>query len=146
MDNQIVTTPYSNNPPPTEPQMVASGWVGVDLDGCLAKYDGFVSVDHIGEPVPAIQELVKAMIADGVDVRIFTARVAPATLIYNKTPEQAQEEIQKVVIAIAQWSFEHLGKMLPVTATKDFMMKFCIDDRSVQVEPNTGVILGRMLA
>ena len=27
------------------------GWYGFDLDGTLAKYDGWKGIDHIGEPV-----------------------------------------------------------------------------------------------
>ena len=29
-----------------------SGWIGVDLDGTLARYDGWRGIDHIGEPMP----------------------------------------------------------------------------------------------
>jgi hypothetical protein len=28
-----------------------SGWVGVDLDGRLARYDGWQGASHIGEPI-----------------------------------------------------------------------------------------------
>ena len=26
-------------------------WIGVDLDGTLAYYDGWVSDDHVGDPI-----------------------------------------------------------------------------------------------
>ena len=61
--------------------MTQSGWIGVDLDGTLAKYgiwDG-----SIGEPIPLMVERVKIWIALGVEVKIFTARVGfgAATLL-----------------------------------------------------------------
>jgi len=31
---------------------MSKGWVGVDLDGTLAHYDGWKGADHIGEPGP----------------------------------------------------------------------------------------------
>jgi hypothetical protein len=34
------------------------GWIGVDLDATLAKYDGWKSADHIGEPIPAMVDRV----------------------------------------------------------------------------------------
>lgn len=52
-----------------------SGWIGVDLDGTLAMYDGFKGPEHIGDPVPKMLERVKKWLAEGREVRIFTARV-----------------------------------------------------------------------
>jgi hypothetical protein len=31
--------------------MSTGGWIGVDLDGTLAHYDGWKGIDHIGEPI-----------------------------------------------------------------------------------------------
>ena len=45
--------------------MSTSGWVGVDLDGTLAQYDGWKGVDHIGDPVPKMLERVRNWLADG---------------------------------------------------------------------------------
>ncbi len=53
-----------------------AGWIGVDLDGTLAEYHGWVSEQHIGAPVPVMVERAKAWVARGVEVRIFTARIA----------------------------------------------------------------------
>ena len=53
------------------------GWYGFDLDGTLAKYDGWKGIDHIGEPVAPMVRLVQAMHKGGLEVRIITARVAP---------------------------------------------------------------------
>src|SRR5690349_18780615 len=51
-----------------------SGWIGVDLDGTLAEYHGWKGVEHIGPPIPEMVARVKQWLAEGRDVRIFTAR------------------------------------------------------------------------
>lgn len=101
-----------------------SGWIGVDLDGTLAQYGGWQGPDHIGEPVPAMLERVKAWIAKGRDVRIFTARVA--------------YDCEHNTAIIQQWLERHGLPRLPVTCSKDYGMVELWDDRCVQVVPNTG--------
>ena len=108
------------------------GWIAVDLDGTLAQYDGWVNSSTIGEPVPRMLERVKAWLAEGEDVRIFTARVGPQKDVNESV--RARE-------AIGKWCVEHVGQELPVTATKDFAMKALWDDRCVQVVPNTGTAI-----
>ena len=102
-----------------------SGWIGVDLDGTLAEYGGWQGPDHIGAPVPAMVERVRRWLAEGREVRIFTARVA-------------QNAPFSVHYAIEQWCEKHLGQKLPVTHEKDYGMVELWDDRCVQVVPNTG--------
>ena len=53
------------------------GWIGVDLDGTLAQYDGFKGCTVIGDPVQVMLARVKKWISEGIEVRIFTARVNP---------------------------------------------------------------------
>ena len=53
------------------------GWYGFDLDGTLAKYDKWEGIDHIGEPVKPMIDLIRKMHDDGKVVKILTARVAP---------------------------------------------------------------------
>lgn len=108
--------------------MAFSGWVGVDLDGTLAKYTGWKGADHIGEPVLAMLERVRQWLADGVEVRIFTARVS------DGDPE--------TVKLIEDWCERHVGQRLRVTNVKDYAMISLYDDRAVQVEANTGRIIG----
>jgi len=55
---------------------LSNGWIGVDLDGTLAYYDEWRGLYHIGEPIPAMVDRVKRWLAEGRDVRIFTARVS----------------------------------------------------------------------
>lgn len=103
----------------------AGGWIGVDLDGTLAYYDGWRGPEHIGKPVPAMAKRVRAWIAEGRDVRIFTARAS---------------ELEQVRF-IHAWCEKHFGVRLPVTNIKDFGMAELWDDRCVQVQPNTGRIV-----
>jgi hypothetical protein len=107
-----------------------AGWIGVDLDGTLAHYDGWKGVEHIGEPVPAMVERVKQWLAEGKDVRIFTARVHDAV---------QQIRVREV---IEEWCDTHIGQVLPITNVKDFGMVELWDDRAVSVVTNTGQIMG----
>lgn len=100
------------------------GWIGVDLDGTLAEYHGWVGEDHIGAPVLDMVERVKEWRAEGRDVRVFTARV------FGARPG--------VVRVIEDWCLEHIGEALPVTCQKDYGMVELWDDRAVQIIPNTG--------
>lgn len=111
---------------------MTQGWIGVDLDGTLAFWDdSFRGADNIGPPLPLMLERVKAWVADGKDVRIFTARVGPNR---GRDPEYETRARE----AITAWYVEHVGRALPITATKDFSMIELWDDRAVQVIPNTG--------
>ena len=101
-----------------------AGWVGFDLDGTLAEYDGWRGATHIGAPVAPMVELAKEYLRQGTEVRIFTAR----------SGDPAAEA------AIVAWCEEHLGQRLVVTNTKDFECLRIFDDRAVQVETNTGRI------
>lgn len=105
--------------------MSHTGWIGVDLDGTLAKYDGWISENHIGDPILPMAIRVCRWLAAGRDVRIFTARVC-------NDPEG------KIALVIQGWCKEHLGQVLPVTNKKDYQMVELWDDRCVQVTPNLG--------
>lgn len=109
------------------------GWIGVDLDGTLAYYDGWRGAGHIGDPIPLMIDRVRRWLAEGEEVRIFTARVA--------VPKQADE----ACVAISRWCHTHLGQDLPVTCEKDPWMIELWDDRAVQVETNTGWTVGIVL-
>jgi hypothetical protein len=105
-------------------------WIAVDLDGTLARYDGWKGIDHIGEPIQPMLVRVKRWLAKGKDVRIFTARVGPQ-------PDPVACE--QAAWHIRQWCLKHIGQELPITCTKDFGMVELWDDRVVQVTPNTGI-------
>ncbi len=110
-----------------------SGWIGVDLDGTLALYDGWKGATHIGDPIPPMLQRVKNWLAEGREVRIFTARVATGD------GNRAEAEREQVERAIELWCIEHLDRCLPITNVKDFAMIELWDDRAVQVIPNTGM-------
>lgn len=103
-------------------------WIGVDLDGTLAHYDGWVAPDSIGAPIPSMVKRVKRWLADGNIVKIFTARVSD--------PDQALVAEP----AIKAWCRTHIGQELEVTCRKDFGMTVLFDDRCVRVVTNTGII------
>jgi hypothetical protein len=111
------------------------GWIGVDLDGTLAEYEGWQGVEHIGNPIPLMLRRVQKWVAQGCDVRIFTAR-AYRMLYPAGTPEH--EESKRVIAAIHAWLVSIGLPPLPVTCFKDFGMVELWDDRCVQVIPNTG--------
>lgn len=101
---------------------MSRGWIGVDLDGTLAHYEGWKGSAHIGEPIPKMLERVKNWIKLEKIVKIFTAR--------------ANDPISIPYIEI--WLEQNGIGGLEITATKDFAMIELWDDRCVQVQKNTG--------
>lgn len=99
-----------------------AGWIGVDLDGTLAEYGKGRGVATIGAPIPAMLARVRRWLAEGQEVRIFTARAS--------TPE--------LIPPVRAW-LDNLGlHEVGITNVKDFGMIELWDDRAVQVEMNTG--------
>jgi hypothetical protein len=102
-------------------------WVGVDLDGTLAEdmpgapHDDF----YIGPPISRMVERIKQWRAEGIEVRILTARAGH----------------RRNIIYIEKWCQEHLGEILPVTDKKDYDMAVLYDDRAIGIERNTGIEL-----
>ena len=108
--------------------MSQNGWIGVDLDGTLAEYNGWQSELHIGKPIPLMIARVKKWLAQGKEIKIFTARVATKDVGNREAVKQA----------IENWCILHIGKKLEITCKKDYQMIELWDDRAVQVIPNTG--------
>ena len=108
-------------------------WIGVDLDGTLAKSVLAQTGDEIGPPIHPMVQLVKEWLTHGEDVRIFTARVNPNQGVYDAI--RARKHIEA-------WCQHHLGQILPVTYEKDWDMALLFDDRARQVEHDTGRVLG----
>lgn len=103
-------------------------WIGVDLDATLAHYDEWRGIEHIGAPIPAMVARVRAWLAEGRDVRIFTARVSGSD----------GRDVARTREVIEQWCRLHIGQVLPVTNVKDFGLHELWDDRAVGVVKNTG--------
>lgn len=97
-------------------------WVGVDLDGTLAYYDHWRGKDHIGEPIPEMLARVKRMIAEGLTVKIFTARAA------------VDDQIPPIRIWLEKYGLGGLA----ITNEKDMNCTEIWDDRAIQVISNTG--------
>lgn len=106
-------------------------WIAVDLDATLAVYDKKLhGKTVIGPPVPAMVRLVRNWIALGDKVSIFTSRVA----------DTSRADHAEIVKSIEAWCLEHIGYVLPVTATKWPYFSAIYDDIAIRVEPNTGRI------
>ncbi len=103
------------------------GWIGVDLDGTLAFYDGWKGPKHIGEPIPKMLDRVRAWLARGRKVKILTARVSPG-----------KEDAVECRCEIMAWLVKQGLGGLEITHAKDHKMIELWDDRCVQVIPNTG--------
>ncbi|MCF7981150.1 MAG: hypothetical protein K9K86_04145 [Pseudomonadales bacterium] len=99
------------------------GWIGVDLDGTLASYDGWYGPAYIGEPIEPMLQRVKEWMAQGVEVRIFTARAS----------------VPEYVPYVKLWLKKQGLQSLKVTNVKDFGMICLWDDRCVEVVTNEGV-------
>ena len=97
-------------------------WIGVDFDGTLATYDHYRGDDHTGDPVEPMVKLVRKLLHEGAEVRLFTAR--------------------KPHPALRKWMKEHLGVILPITNVKDPGMIAMYDDRAINVQRNTGKLSG----
>lgn len=110
----------------------SSPWTGFDLDGTLAEYHGWQGVEHIGPPIEPVCALLRQKVEAGEHVRIFTARVSE--------PDPVQ--LAAALLAIHEWCQGVFGFVIPVTNVKDYGMRVLYDDRSIQVEHNTGRLVG----
>jgi hypothetical protein len=112
--------------PGAEPVFVAARhWIGVDLDGTLARDDAeghFLPPYPLGKPIPEMIELVKSLLAAGITVKIFSARACE--------PES--------IPIIQAWTERHGLGRLEVTNQKDYDLIRYYDDRAIQVLPNQG--------
>jgi len=112
------TDTVSNAPPP-------GPWYGVDLDGTLAIWNETSTLDRIGAPIPAMVDMVRRMVDNGIRVKIFTARAC--------NPAQIPK--------IRAWMKQNGLPDLEITNVKDYYMERLYDDRAIRVERNTGKIL-----
>jgi len=97
-------------------------WIGIDLDGTLALYDGWKGPDHIGKPIPHVAMVFRMLVSKGYLVRIFTTRAA----IVNQIPP------------IRKWLRDNQLPEVEVTCIKAIGCIAIIDDKSISVQTNTG--------
>ncbi len=109
--------------------MTRKSWIGVDLDGTMAQYEGWKGAGHIGAPIHAICERIRALLKAGETVKVFTARMS--------VPTQVPEFIE----SWTEWSQLQFGQVLEATCSKDYAMIELWDDRAVAVEAGTGRFL-----
>jgi hypothetical protein len=119
---------------PKNREKTTVGWIGVDLDGTLAKSVKAQTGEEIGVPIHPMVQLLKRWLANGEDVRIFTARV---------NPHRGQATAMRARRAIEAWCKRHVGQVLPITYEKDWDMTLLFDDRARQVERDTGRVFCR---
>ena len=144
------------------------GWYGFDLDGTLAKYDGWNGISRIGEPVKPMVDLIKRLHSEGKVVKILTARVAPRSNVEYKDREKcvppdyvatadfsdlsagAKTWIENMYLNLGSWGarefvidwcLEYLGFLPEITHEKDHLMLELYDDRVKQVVPNEGLLV-----
>lgn len=133
------------------------GWYGFDLDGTLAKYDKWEGIDHIGEPVKPMVDLIKRMHAEGKVVKILTTRVAPKEkpeikpnpYLENHLTIGSSDDMPWAVHAeawtarefIQDWCYRVLGFVPEIVYQKDHLMLELYDDRVKQVTPNKGLLV-----
>lgn len=97
-------------------------WIGVDLDGTLARDYGWKGAQHIGSPIKRMADRIRRWHNAGKTVKIFTARAAnPAD-----------------IPPIKAWLKKHRLPDLEVTNVKDPGMMQLWDDRAVPMRRNRG--------
>ncbi len=120
MSTPSITEGEHADAPETEEQNTP--WIGVDLDGTLAKFGMWSGFSHIGKPVKPMLERVRKWQAEGYRVKIFTARAS----------------IPEAIPPIQKWLKKHKLGDLEITNKKDFSLVEIWDDRCVHVVANTG--------
>jgi hypothetical protein len=113
-------------------------WIGVDFDGTLAVSGTKVFDGHLGPPILLMVARVKAWLAQGIEVRIFTARVSP------RNKEGFPQDVEALALVrnrIGDWCEEHIGQRLECTCEKDHNIIQLWDDKAVQVIRDTGRVV-----
>ncbi|MGF1452685.1 MAG: hypothetical protein ACFB21_11505 [Opitutales bacterium] len=126
-----MASPAHELSPDAEPEAPAhfspqDGWIGVDLDGTLARHGAFSTHHRVGKPVKAMLQRVRYWLSLGFEVRIVTARAA--------------EEDDSLLEPIRKWLRKQKLGDLQITARIDAGCLELWDDRAVNVVRNTGRI------
>jgi hypothetical protein len=117
-----------------------SGWIGVDFDGTLAKYEDW-NGGELGDPIWPMVNQVKLWLSQGKEVRIFTARVGRGEGVSPESGRAADDAfVEEQRRLVGDWTEKHIGQRLRVTAEKDFGMIALFDDRAVRVHLNEGTL------
>lgn len=118
--------------------------IAVDFDKTLAEYQsGDVEKygpEYVGPPIEEMVRKVKAEIASGTEVFIFTARTNPG----DDTWEEGLNATISYLV-IADWCKKHLGKLLPISHEKAKSWDEIWDDHGIGVVANTGIFVTDLL-
>ena len=101
----------------------------VDFDRTLATYSDWQGREYTGDPITLMVHRVRSWLAQGIRVKIFTARVA----------WDDKDIVNQQTAVIQDWCVKHIGQKLEVTCVKNCYAMEIWDDRAVPVTPNTGV-------
>ncbi len=102
--------------------------VAVDLDGVIAKYDGWKGLDNIGEPIEGAKDFMEAL-SKTYFVLVHTARIANEDV-------KTEDHIQRVKNIVEEWLNEHeipFGEVF--TGRGKPLASAFVDDRSVNCRP-----------
>lgn len=105
-------------------------WIAVDFDGTLTD-ESVASYPQVGPPVWSMVNRVKAWLAAGRNVKIFTARLA------QNTVAEELEQVRLIDDFCDSVGLPHL----PITNRKDQHCVQLWDNRAVSVESNTGAYM-----
>lgn len=125
-------------------QQGPNGNILVDMDGTLFEYHGWTKWNEFGPPIPKMVERVLVWIAEGKDVRIFTARMPlPQDEMKDQVCYKTGEMFNGVMMkkAIADHCENTFGHRLRSQCFKDLNTIEIWDDRAVGVVANTGETL-----
>lgn len=96
------------------------------MDGTLAEYHSNGDISKIGKPIEKMIVLLRYYLSRGFICKIFTTRAS----------------VLEHIPTIKQWLSDNNLPILEITNIKTFSCILIFDDRAVQVEENTGRILG----
>ncbi|WP_309400445.1 hypothetical protein [Cerasicoccus maritimus] len=122
--SQIQPTPESADAPVDRPEPDPTPWIGVDLDGTLAKFQSWRGIGHVGKPIPDMMERVRRWRSEGIKVKIFTARA----------------QYEDYLPPIRKWLKKQKLEDMEITNELDPYVLEIWDDRAIQVISNTGQI------
>lgn len=94
--------------------------IAIDLDGTIAEYKGFKGSHVIGNPFPYTKEWLKALVNQGHNLSLFTARA-----VDNENIEILED-----------WLIKHELKEYfdYITNKKEYFFDLFIDDRAIRFE------------
>ena len=118
----------SNQPPPRKKKTKKkkrTKSVCVDLDGVLARYDGWKGLEHFGEPIPGALEFCRDLARD-YRVIVFSSR----------THDEEGRDLDEAVRLVGAWLDKHgfVYDEIYTGAGKPFASAY-VDDRGISCRP-----------